>query len=210
MKHLKTLGLVAVAIAALTAFVGVSSASAAQFKSSSSPVMLFGEDTGNHVFKVDGQSVTCKKAVFEKASLATPANVVTGVTAAYNECTAFGFAGATVNMGNCTYEFQQPNATLNGKVAFRCTSGTAKVFSSVFGSECEVTIGEASNTSLSNVSYANNATGVTITAGVTGITANKIKDNGLCPLSGTGSTANATYEGPTNVNGTGGINVSVG
>lgn len=213
MKHLKTLGLVAVAIAALTAFVGVSSASAAQFTSTSSPVMLFGEDNGKHVFKVDGQSVTCNVGKFEKASLTTPANVIPGVTAAYSSCTAFGFAGATVNMGNCTYEFLQPNASFEGNVAFRCnSSGKATVFSSVFGSECEVTIGEASNTNLSKVTYknlANSPTKVEMTAAVTGITANKVKDNGLCPLSGTGSTSNATYEGPTVVEGTSGIGISV-
>lgn len=213
MKHLKTLGLVAVAIAALAAFVGVSSASAAQFKSTSSPVMLFGQDTGNHVFKVDNQSVTCTNAVFEKTSLTTPANTVPGVTAAYNGCTAFGFAGASVKMNNCTYEFLTPPNANEGNVAVRCGATPATVNASVFGSECSVSIGESGNTNLSKLLYTNNsptAGKVLVEANVTGITVKKNVDNGLCPLSGTGTVTNGNYNGPTPVEGTSGIGVSVG
>lgn len=218
MKHARTLGLAVLAIAALTALVGVSSASAAQYKSNSSPVMLFGEQEGTHVFKVQGQSVTCKKAVFEKASLATPANTVPGVTASYNECTAFGFAGATVNMGNCTYELQQPgneNATnkdFTANVGIRCSGASnINVSSSVFGSECKASIHETSNTLLPHLLIKNGpGAQVNINITVTSITVTVTIDNGLCPLKGVGTTTESSYEGKLPVGGTGGIGVSVG
>lgn len=210
-----------VAALAMTALVA-SAASAAEYKSASSPVMLFGEQEGTHVFKVDGQSVTCKKAVFEKASLATPDNKIEGVTASYNECTAFGFAGASVKMNNCTYEFQKPgnedaNGQFTAKVALRCkvanntneTVVPATVKSSVFGSECEVTIGETGNTELAHVMLKNNGNNVDLNATVNVITVNRLKDNGLCPLKTTGVTTEASYEGKTPVQGTG-VKVFVG
>jgi hypothetical protein len=193
-------------------FAAPSISGAAQFKSSSTPVMLFGEAVNGTLFgfTVDGQAFECGKTVFEKASLSTPANTVPGVTVQGNECVGFGFVGATLNMGNCTLEFQQPNASLEGKVALRCTGGSTVVLkSSVFGSECEVKVGEASNTSLSKYSASNNATGVTISIQATGVTETKTKDNGLCPLSGIGTTANGTFMSGPLFNGTGGINFSV-
>lgn len=226
-------------VAALSmSVVMASSASAAEFefKSNKSPVMLFGQDSGNHVFKVDGQSVTCTNAVFEKASQATPTKEIPGVNAAYNGCTAFGFAGASVNMGNCSYTFKRPANLITpktentpeivhiaGNVAVVCnkvlnnTNKTEDIIpvtvnSSVFGSECSVSLNNTGNSNLSKLLYQNNnpaAGEVLVTAQVTGITATKNKDNGLCPLSGTGTTTNATYDGPTPVKATEGIGISV-
>lgn len=208
---LKRIGVVLVGVLAVFAL-SASAASAAQFKSNSSPVMTFGQDSGNHVFKVDGQAVACNSAVFEKASLATPANTVPGITAAYSNCTMFGFAGATVNFGNCTIEILTPNATLNANVALRCGASPVTANVSVFGSECSVSIGESGNTNLSGVSDANNnpsAGKVLVTANISGITVKKNKDNGLCPLSGAGTVTNGTYTGPTPVEGTSGVGISV-
>lgn len=193
----------------------VPTASAAQFKSSSSPVSLHGEaNTTAHVFKIDGQAAECN-GNFSKSSLSTPANTIPGISASYSGCKAFGFLG-TLNMGGCTYEYLQPNATLNGNMAIRCGNPNnaflITIFASAFGSECEVKIGETNNTNLSKITYANNNpfTGeVLATAAVTGLTATKTKDNGLCPLSGTGSTSAATFEGPTRWWGTLGITFSV-
>jgi hypothetical protein len=182
------------------------------FQAGKSPVMLFGEASGNHTFTVDGQSVTCTSAVFEKASLATPANTIPGVTASYNGCSAFGFSGAAVKMNNCTFEFLTPNTGLNGNIALRCGATPATVNVSVFGSECSVSFGESGNTNLSKLTYKNNnpsAGKVLVTAAVNGITATKNKDNGLCPLSGTGTVTNATYNGPVPVQGTSGIAISI-
>ena len=221
MKHLKTLGLVAMAIAALTAFVGVSAASAAQYKASSSPANLTGNQTNTHKFNVDGSNVSCTGATFTRNGLGTAENEVSLVVASYNNCTAFGFA-ATVNMGTCTYNFDTPNAGLTANVDIACTSnanvtgnatnnGDARVLTNVFGSECEVHVeSQANKTGLSfkNVTEGTDKN-VTVNSAVNALTAEKTKDNGLCPLSGTGVTNNATYNGETAVSGQAGVNIEV-
>jgi hypothetical protein len=212
---------IGIALAAVLAIMTLTTSvtTAAEFKSSSSPVMLFGGDSGNHRFTVDGQAVTCNGAAFEKGSLTTPANTVRDVNASYNSCTAFGFAGATVNMGSCTYEFLQPSKIntneFKGNVALGCAIETfPNVFietpitikSSVFGSTCEVLIHESGNTNLSSLRYENHAGDITVIAEVSGISVKKTVDNGLCPLSGTGTVSNGTYNGPTTGSATSGIN----
>lgn len=207
-----------VAVLAMSALVASSASAAFQLKTNTAgknAAMVFGEDNGNHVFKVDGQSVTCTTAVFEKESIALPANTVPGVNASYNGCTAFGFAGANVKMNNCTYTFNEINTqnatnSFSGTVANVCGATPIKVNANVFGSECEVQIGGGgNNASLTNANYNNNATGVTITAAINNITATKTQDNGLCPLSGTGTVNNATYNGPTVTNATESINITI-
>ena len=212
MKTSKMFGLALVAVLALAA-VAASAASAAEFKSTSSPVTITGSQEGKHKFTVDGASVECSTATFESGSTMTPAKTIT-ITPTYEGCTAFGFAKAKVEMNGCKYEFLQPNASLVGNVAFRCTGANkARVFVSSFGSECEVLIGEAGNTNLPSVTYENIAgspTKVKVLANVTGITAEKTKDTVLCPLKGTGTVTNATYSGNTLTEGKGGIGISVG
>jgi hypothetical protein len=211
MKLTSKLGIAMVAVLALSA-VAASAASAAEFKATSSPVMLFGSQEGKHAFTVDGSSVECETATFEAASVTAPSKTVT-VTPAYSGCTAFGFAKAKVEMNGCVYEFLQPNASLEGNVHFVCGANKARVFVSSLGSECEVLIGETGNTNLSKVTYKNEATSPTkvkVIANVTGITAEKTKDTNFCPLKGTGTVTNASYTGNTLVEGTAGIGISVG
>lgn len=204
---------IVIALAAMLAMsaVLVSAASAAQYKSNKSPVMLHGAQVEQHVFTVDGQKTTCNVAEFNKASQATPTNEISGVVATYNNCSAFGFAGATVNMGNCTYTFKQPNA-LEGNITwtigfgFFCSGGTPMTIkSSVFGSECEVTIGQTGNENLFHIVLHLNFNPwprIRFTFTLTPIRVTKIKDNGLCPLGGTGVVNNGTYNGTSEVEGT--------
>jgi hypothetical protein len=212
MKLTNKLGIALVAVLAVSAVVA-SNASAAleEFKSTSSPVMLFGAQKGKHTFTVDGSSVECTTANFEAASVTSPAKTVQ-ITPTYEGCTAFTFAKAKVEMKGCVYEFLQPNS-LVGNVKLVCGANKIRIFVSSFGTECEVLIGETNNTNLSKVTYKNEAgspTKVLVGANVTGITAEKTKDTGLCPLKGTGTVNNAVYEGETLVEGTAGIGISVG
>lgn len=211
MKLTKMLGTAFVAVLALSAF-AASAASAAEFKATGSPVMLFaGQDT-QHVFTTDGSSVTCETATFEAASVTAPSKTVS-VVPAYSGCTAFGFVSAKVEMKGCEYEFLEPNASLVSNVKQKCGANKTRIFSSFLGSTCEVLIGETGNTNLSSVSFKNEATSPTtvkVTANVTGITAEKTKDTGICPLKGTGTVKNAEYTGTSTVEGTEGIGVSVG
>jgi hypothetical protein len=194
-----------VAVLAMSAVVA-SGASANPLQSNAKNVILIAEDNGSHTFTVDGQKVVCNKAVFESGELAIPANTISPVNAVYNTCTAFGFAGATVNMGNCHYDFTTPNHINanehTSEVMIVCTGNTGNtinVNSSVFGSECSVSIGQnATNEHLAHVvidNTTNNAPkDLTLTIKVTsGIQVTKNKDNGLCPLSGTGTVNNGTY-----------------
>jgi hypothetical protein len=211
MKLTSKLGIALVAVLALSA-VAATAASAAEFKATSSPVMLFaGQDT-KHVFTTDGSAVECETATFEAASVTAPSKTVT-VTPDYKGCTAFGFVGAKVEMKGCQYEFLEPNASLVGNVKLACGANKIRIFASFLGSTCEVLIGEGSNTNLSSVSYKNEATSPTkvkVTAAVKGITAEKTKDSGVCPLKGTGTVNTAEYSGTSTVEGTAGIGVSVG
>jgi len=210
MKLTKMLGAALVAVLALAAM--ASAASAAEFKATSSPVdLLAGQDT-THTFTTDGSSVTCETATFSENGVTAPSKTVK-VTPSYSGCTAFGFAGAKVEMNGCKYEFLEPNASLVGNVKLACGANKARIFASVFGSTCEVLIGETSNTNLSSISYKNEATSPTtvkVTASVKGITAEKTKDTGICPLKGTGTVSNAEYSGTSTVEGLKGIGVSVG
>ena len=218
--NLTKLALALAAIAALTAFVGVSAASAADYTSSSSPVNLSGNQNTTHKFNVDGSNVSCTSATFTRNGLSTPANEVQGVVATYGNCTAFGFA-ATVNMGTCTYNFDTPNFFNNANIDVACTSnanitgnatnnGDARIVTNVLGSECEVHVESQNNKG--TLTFENNqpsAGDVLAKAAVTGLTAEKTKDNKLCPLSGIGTVNNSTYNGNTGITGDSSITLEV-
>ena len=211
MKLTSKLGIALVAVLALSA-VAASAASAAEFKATSSPVDLRAGQDNTHTFTTDGSAVTCETATFAANGVVAPSKTVT-VTPDYKGCTAFGFVGAKVEMKGCQYEFLQPNESLEGNVRLACGANKIRIFASVFGSTCEVLIGETSNTNLAKVTYKNEATSPTtvkVTAAVTGITAEKTKDTGICPLKGTGTVNNAEYSGISTVEGLNGIGVSVG
>ena len=223
MMKLSKLALAFAAIAALTAFVGVSAASAAQYKSSSSPVNLSGSQNSNQVWTIDGQSATCTSATFAKNGLGTPANEVTGVAASYSNCTTFGFGGGSANMGTCTYNFDTPNAGLTANSDIACTnntggnkteeggSGPIILVMMVLGGECIVQIASQKDKGTLTFVNDNPVTGdVLVKAGFSGLTAVKTVDNGFCPLSGTGTVNNVTYSGEFGLTGPAGVNLEVG
>lgn len=202
---LTKIGIVLAAMLAISALTA-SAASALEFNSNKSPATLTGT-SGNttHVFKVDGETASCT-AEYTPASLVTPRNSVPNIKVTYSSCVIFGIPGG-INMGGCTYEFRTPNDTpaIMGKFGIWCTdpkNDYITLFSKLFGTECEVRIGETNNTSLSTLSYENDkpkAGTLRVTANVSGITVNKTKDNGSCPLAGTGATNTVTYSGTTDV-----------
>lgn len=205
---------IAIALAAVLAMSAVmaSAASAVELQATgNTEAELQGVDTVNHVFKVDGQSVTCNESTFTTGKIAVPAKEITA-NAVYTGCTAFGFAGATVNMGNCHYRITQPNNVGTNEftslvdVICNGTNNSANnvinVNSSVFGSECSVSIGE--NTATPHILIKNTTNDIDLNITINTITATKNKDNGLCPLNGTGTVNNATYTGEltiTDING---------
>lgn len=211
MTFTRTTGIVLTALLALSA-IGASVASAAEFKATKSPVMLFGGQVDKHQLVVDGSAVECGTITVEAASVTVPSKTVT-VTPSYTKCTVFGFTNGKVEMNGCQYEFLEPNIKLEGNIRLACGGNSMRIFSSFLGSECEVFIGETGNTNLEKVTYKNEATSPTtfkVTTNVGGITATKTKDTGVCPLDKTGTVKNVTYTGSSLVEGTLGIGVSVG
>lgn len=218
----KRLAHICMPIALLVSIWTAPAAPAAEFKSTASPVNFYGLQAigQEHAFKVDGQQASCPTASYESEGIATPAKTLS-VSPFYGPppgemCTVFGFISNTskIAMNGCTYEFLQPNAAFESNLAIRCPTGkTIEIFGETWLSTCEVRIGESGNTNLAKVYFTNLGgapTKVEATFSVTGMTANKVKDNGFCPLSGTGSTANVTYTGKVTFEGRLNIGVSVG
>lgn len=206
--------LVALALSALTA----SAATALQYKSSSSPVMLLGTQSAEAplVFKFDNSNVECSGATFEKASLTTPANEITGIDVAFTSCTGFGISVST-NWGTCGFKSGALDANRMANVDIACNSnanvngnatnnGDIRVYGSIIGNTCEIHI-ETQN-SKSTVTFVNNTPSggkVRMGLALTGLIAEKTVDNGICQLNGIGVTNNATLNGNIDWSGTGGI-----
>ncbi len=199
-KYVKMLGLAAVAAMAVMALTGVASASATQFKAETYPVTVKShaavnivegkEVTSNQVFKTNAGTVSCEAAA--GSGSANAASEWMKIKVSYSKCTAFGFIGATINMGTCEYEFHT-----NGTVDI-VPSG-CKVTITVSGSSCVVEV--PSQTGLKTVSYENKGTGTTRTirekTNVTGIT---YTQNAFCS-GGSGTFSNGEYTGENEVEG---------
>ncbi|TMK58190.1 MAG: hypothetical protein E6G51_03555 [Actinobacteria bacterium] len=207
MKHLKTLGLVAVAIAALTAFVGVSSAAAAEFHSSiGAGVSLTGEQATSHKFTVTGSSITCTTAKFTGTTTAKT-STTQKMHPEYSGCTAFGFIGATITTTGCQYVFNSnsENVTLEG-----CTAGSGAIVvnaSNAFG-KCIMEV--PNQTGINGQKF---ATGeyvveekkykdITVTTNSTNIKDKVTASTGICPVS-VGEHTNGAYTGTTTVKASG-------
>ena len=195
-------------------------ASAAQFKSNNSPVVYYGVQAAGQTnkFTVDGQNASCPNASYESAATVTPANTVK-VTPVYSapmgqNCTVFGLVSPTeIKMNGCEFQFLQPNMSLESNMGIICPTGKSiKIFGESFFSTCEVAIGEAGNANRAKVKFANLAgapTKIEAKFEVTGITATKVKDNGLCPLAGAGNVNTASYTASVIFEGKMGIEVSI-
>jgi hypothetical protein len=197
MKHLKILGLAAVAAMALTALVGVASASAAvEFHSSAASATLHGTQSNSHTFTVQGSTVTCTEAVFTGTGPASKNSPTQEVAPTYSGCTAFGFAGATVNSAGCKYKFYAAETKVDLK---SCASGGVTVTVNVpFVAKCVVFVPNQegiTTTSFENTAkrlVLNNSTNASLTSNVTTST-------GLCPLT-VKNGVTSTYVGNTEIN----------
>jgi hypothetical protein len=153
------------------AFVGVASASAAEFRAGSNPAKVTATNTNNHVFTAGLiGNISCEKATFTGELVATPAKTL-DVTPEYTKCTFLGVSGVEVKMNGCKYHFQQPEGAgpFTGKVDVICPAGKTITFGTA---TCSVSVPEQKN--LSKVKYTNQGTSPTRTVNVesevTGIT----------------------------------------
>jgi hypothetical protein len=211
---IKVLAIISAALLAASA-IAVSAASAAEFKSASSPVTFFGAQGPGQTnkFTIQGTTASCSKAGYESAATNTPAATVT-VEPKYETCTNFGFSTAqsVIETNGCKFEFLQPNVSLQGNVAIRCPSGQSiKIFAESFFSTCEVRIGEPGNANRQGLSYTNlggSPSKFEASFTVAGMTAEVTKSTGFCPLS-VELVTTATYAARVNIEGKTGIGVSV-
>jgi hypothetical protein len=174
----KTLCVAVVAAVAAMAFVGVASASAAEFRANASEAKVVATNTGNHVFTAGLiGNISCEEATFTGTLVPVPAKTLE-VEPNYKKCTFLGVTGVEVHTNGCKYLFQQPEGTgpYSGKVNVVCP-GTNKI---TFGTaSCTITVGSQSN--LSKIEYVNKKATepwfVEVIANVTGI---KYTATGTC------------------------------
>jgi len=192
MKHIKTLGLLAVAVMALAAVFGTASASAAKFTAGKVGAAIEETTLKNHVFTITGSNTECTNISYTGATEALESESQM-VTPSYSGCTAFGFA-ATITNTNCTYTL-----TANKTVHIQSTGGgtcslTIRV-NNVFA-QCDVTVGVQNG--LASVTYTNGAGDLVVVVNISKISAKVNESSGLCPLT-VGSHTTASYTGESTV-----------
>jgi hypothetical protein len=214
MASIRTLAMAFIAVLALSAL-GISTASAAQFTSTSSPVTMFGKQGASqgHKFTIEGNNASCQEVKFESGSTATPTpTVALGLTYTNKKCENFKFTKeqSYIEPNGCKFELLQPNISLEGNVAIRCASGKSiKIVGANF-SVCEVLIGESGNTNLAKAVYTPLGAGkFEVNFNLTGITAEKKEDFLTCELNGVGIVTTATFSGKVTIEGLSGIGLSI-
>ena len=192
-------------LAVLTVSAGTASAeSPGIFEAENYPVYLRGTQQNTHEFKITAGTVTCKAATFQGGAAA--AAMWQNMTAAYSECTAFGFP-ATVAMRSCEYEFNTGAEFAAGEhegtvdVIDRAGAATtcAETPIRISAGFCVVTIGPQAG--LTTLTYVNGGTGtsqhIKLVAAITGI---EYVQGAGC-MGGAGMFANGQYTGKTDVKG---------
>lgn len=202
-RNLKVLGLALVAALALTALVG-STAQAnenGKFTAASYTSTGSGIDTGTHEFTAAGGSVKCSHATFSGTSSA--ASTTQTITPVYEECTAFGFVGATVTMNGCDYLFHLTGTgaggSYNGNVDLVCPENKEVT---IDAGPCTIHI--PGQTGLGPVSFTNGTSGglsdITNHANVNNIEGTLVKNNFLCFFTA-GPFTGGKYTGTTTITG---------
>ena len=190
MKHIKTLGLLAVAVMALTAVFGAAPASAVKFTAGKAGAKLNTSTLQKQIYTVTGSSVECTSYTLTGSTEGTEgeSQMVTGKA---EGCTAFGFA-STVTVTSCT-------ATLfaNGNATLENSGGTCSItikVNNVFA-QCEVIIGAQSG---GGATYSNGSGDIAVNGNSTAVKDEVKVSSGLCPLT-VGSHSNSSITGETTV-----------
>jgi hypothetical protein len=186
MKHLKMIGLAAVAAMALAASLGAGSASATTFTAESFPVNIAGTQTTSSSFTTNAGTITCAQAHFTGTQAAASATSQT-VEVSYTECKFLGIFNVTVNMAGCDYKLFSA-----GTVNIECKKvGELITFEAV---GCKVSVGAQNG--LSAIAYKTIGTTttreITVEPNVTGIS---YHTGTGCPNGGTVNKSDGTYKG---------------
>lgn len=110
MKRIRSMGLAITLAMAVSAFVGISSASASGFLTESVPASLQGESTTTHSFSTPYAEMKCSQSTFTK-SMDRPTEKL-AVAPSYAGCVQKdGKASMSVNMNGCQFQFRAGNET---------------------------------------------------------------------------------------------------
>jgi len=202
MKHLKKIGILVVAVVALSAVIGVNSASAfTMFNSTVSGAAISETTLQTHIFTVTGSEVKCTNITYTGTTGGTTTTSQM-VTPKYEGCTAFGLP-AHVTVNNCTYNLTIGTPSGNTTHMERVNAGLpceiTILAKNIFG-ECHVEITEQTVNGITFTNDGGSAIIVTINAG--GISDHVTESNGVCPLT-KGTHTNATYTGESTITASG-------
>jgi hypothetical protein len=216
MKHLKTLGLAAMAALALAASVGVSSASAVtEFHATGGTALTGVVGENNHVFTIEGSAVTCNTIAFNGTAAAGGTSVNQTMHPTYSNCTAFGIINAVINTHDCNYLFNANTFTVNLQNCNNTNSNAAGPINIVALSgigNCRAEVSDRSlngvliNQAINNQMFTNmgntgsNTATLTENSAANNIIANVTESNGICPIN-VGVKNNAEYDGNTGIMG---------
>jgi hypothetical protein len=185
----------AVLVALVLAAPAPAAAVSGGFDVESTPASISGSQEGNAVFELEGLKVSCKKATFTASMTEPTANMETlPVAPSYSECTASETA-VTVTTTGCSYVLSAGEETagdkFSGSLDVSCTAENSIM---IVGLKCEVKIGTQSG--LKTVNYTDNTAptpdNLTVAMSLAKVAYNKTKDEGTCPLTGTGVKENGT------------------
>lgn len=188
-------------LAVLAAFavmaVSASGAQATNFTAASYTALISGEQSAASSTSFGFEdSTTAKCVTIGLAGELTAASSSLTLSPGYTECTAFGFAEATISPNECTFILKASSGsvdTFSGTGEIKCPEGKKIV---VVGGTCETKIGSQS---LGTVSYKVNTAAtpdeIEATLSSTTVSYEKSKDGSGCPLTGTGSKTTGTFSG---------------
>ena len=204
MKHIKTLGLLALAAMAVVAFVGTTSAAAStSFTTDALGKKIIETTIENHVFTTTGATTECSNITYTGVTEGAASgglgftSTAQKVTPKYEGCTAFGFS-ATVTNTNCHYLIT-PGTPGSVHITKADPAGVPCeihiVVNNVFA-KCSVTV--TGDQTISGVTTTNGAANdLVVTINSSGIKSHVTESSGLCPL--TVGTHEATYKGKSTV-----------
>jgi Trypsin len=178
-----------------------------QAKGAKYPVTFHGGLSGGPTekFTIEGGNVECMKTSHH-GTVAEATSTWTD-TPKYEECTALGFTGATVNMEGCAYEFNSGEKTstdnFKSHVDVACPSGQSiKIAAGTCKAEIKAQAG-LTTVDLIDDTSASPKKDVTVRPTVTGVAYTVTQDGFLCPLSGVGSKTGGEYTSSANITVTG-------
>ena len=195
---IKALGLLAMAVMALSAIFGSASASASKFTASKVGASLTESTLVQHIYTITGSSVKCTNYTIEGKTEALESEQISWIPS-YSGCTAFGLPAQLTN-DNCRHVSRANGDTYKEPVNIMFSCATTIHASNIFG-KCMVVI--KGQTVLGAVSYTNGEGDIKVKNNSTGMHAEVTESTGVCPLT-VGTHTNASFTGESTIGVSGG------